>query len=98
MFPIKILKEIPTPELKSESAPESTFEPTLNPTIFDTAEPTKAQLKKSKHKISPLKLHESFVNKIENHEKNINKKIFREYFGYHNLPCFTNDLHFSQSS
>ena len=33
-----------------------TPEPTLNPTVFDTPKPTKMQSKKSKYKISPLKL------------------------------------------
>ena len=36
---------------------------------------TKAQTKKSKHKTSLLKFHESFVNKIVHDEKNVNNEI-----------------------
>ena len=40
-------------------------------------EPSKA---KTKHKKSPLELYEEFINEIKNDEKNINDKIFKEYF------------------
>lgn len=43
---------------------ESKSGPTKDPTVFETPKPTKAQSKKSKHKIHPLKLHESFMGKM----------------------------------
>ena len=49
--------------------------------VFYTPKP----VKKSKHKISPLKLHEKFVNKIVNDEGSMNNERFKKYFGYHNL-------------
>ena len=39
IFPVKSPNKIPTPEVK----PESTSELTPNPSVFDTAKPTKAQ-------------------------------------------------------
>ena len=56
MFLIKNLDKIPAPD------------PTHNPTAFDTPKPTKVQTKKSKHRISLLKFHENFVNRIKNDE------------------------------
>ena len=46
------MDKIPTPEPTPESTPD--------PTIFNTPELTKAQNKKSKHRISPFKLHKTF--------------------------------------
>ena len=54
---------------------ESTPKPTPDLTAFDTAKPTKVQTKKSKRKISLLKLCENLVNKSVNDEKNINNEI-----------------------
>ena len=54
---------------------ESTSEPTPDQTVFDTTKPTKAQTKKSKHKISLLKLCENLVSKSVNYEENINNEI-----------------------
>ena len=68
IFTIKNLDEIPTPEPAPEPAPEET----PDPAVFDTPKTTKAKTKKSKHKISPLKLRDDFVNKIVNDKKNIN--------------------------
>ena len=48
---------------------ESTPEPTSIPTVFDTPKPRKTQTKKSKHKISSLKLREMSLDKIVNDEK-----------------------------
>lgn len=59
-YPDKVSTSEPTPEL------------TPNPTELDTPKPKKVHIKKSNHKISPLKLRENFVNKIVNNEK-INK-------------------------
>ena len=47
----------------------------------------KATKAKTKLKISSLKLHEEFLNKIKIEEKNINEQIFREYFNYQ-FPSF----------
>ena len=47
-------------------------------------EPSKA---KTKPKKSSLELREKFVNEIKNDEKNINEKIFKEFFFYR-IPLF----------
>ena len=39
----------------------STSEPATDPSVFDGLKPAKAQTKKTKHKISPLKLHECYL-------------------------------------
>ena len=74
IFPVKNVDETPTLE--------STPEQTSDPTVFDTPKLAKAQTKKSKHRISLLKLRETFVNKILNDETKINNEIYKEYFGY----------------
>ena len=49
-------------------------------------EATKATKAKTKHKISLLKLHEEYLNKIKNKEKkNKNEQIFKDYF-FHQSP------------
>lgn len=50
---------------------EPTSETTPSPTVFDASKWTKV----SKHKISPLKLSNNFVNEIKNDEENINNEI-----------------------
>ena len=37
---------------------------------------------KTKRKESPFELHEKFINKIENDQKNINEQMFKEYVFY----------------
>ena len=46
------------------STPESTPEQSPNPPVFDTPKPTKAKAKKTKDKISLLKLHDTFMDNI----------------------------------
>ena len=77
MFQIKNIDKIPTPEPIPEPKPKT--KPDL--IVFDTAEPTEVP-KKSKRKISPLKLSEHFMREIKNYEKYINNEISRKYFGY----------------
>ena len=67
LFLIKTLDKI----LTCEPTPEPEAEPE------GAAEPTKETKLKTKCKISSLKLHEEFLNKIRNEEKNINRQIFR---------------------
>ena len=67
LFPIKTLDKI----LTCEPTPESAAEPEV------ATEPTKETKSKTKRKISSLKLHEEFLNKIRNEEKNINMQTFR---------------------
>ena len=62
IFPVENLNQIPTPE----PTPEATPERTSDPTVFESPKPTKAQTKKSKHKISLLKMQKSFQIKFEN--------------------------------
>ena len=40
-----------------------------------------------------IKLHEHFLNEIENKEKNINERIFKEYFNYHSPSFLVKDLY-----
>ena len=54
-----------------------THEPTPNILILDTLKPRKAPTKKSKHKVSPLPLHENLVDKIVNNGTYINVKHSR---------------------
>ena len=56
LFPIKKLDKVPTCEPTPEAATEQEV----------AAEPTKATKPKTKRKISSLKLHEEFLNKIKN--------------------------------
>ena len=86
---MKNQSKVLTVELKPERTPESTS----SPTVFDTLKSRKELAGKSKCKISPLKLHENFENKIENDKKSINNEIFREYFLYRNSSFLTKDLH-----
>ena len=58
IFLVENLNQIPTPE--------ATPERTSDPTVFESPKPTKAQTKKSKHKISLLKMQKSFQIKFEN--------------------------------
>ena len=51
------------------STSELTPELTPNPTELNTLKLTNVHIKKSNHKISPLKLCENFVNKIVKKEK-----------------------------
>ena len=43
--------------------------------------------------VSSLKLHEEFLNRIQNHEKNINEQIFKVYFWYKPLSFSVKDLY-----
>ena len=74
IFPTKIPDKVPTPN----ATPDPTPDPTPKPIVFCTPKPTK----EPRNKISSLKLHENFLNKIVNDEKIINKEIFKKYFGY----------------
>lgn len=47
----------------------STPETTPDPTVFDSLKPRKLQTNKSKHMISPIKLHQHFLEKILNDKK-----------------------------
>ena len=66
LFLIKDLDKIPTPESATE--PE---------VVKELMKPTKA---KTQRKISSLKLHEEFLNKINYEDKNIIEQIFKEFF------------------
>ena len=69
LFPIKYLDKIAT----REPTPEPATEPEV------AIESTKVTKAKTKRKMSSLKLHEEFLNKIKNEEKkNKNEQIFRE--------------------
>ena len=71
IFPIKYIPDkIPTPE--------PTPDTTTDLTLLDIPKARKAQIKKSKHKISPLKLHESVVSKTVTSEEGRNNEIFME--------------------
>ena len=87
LFPIKNLDEIPTcqptPEPDAEATPEVATEPIPKPPAGAT--PTK-------HKNSKLKLQQEFMNKIIDEEKDINNKIFLNYFIYHNPLFLVKDL------
>ena len=72
------------------STTKSASEPGPDPTVFGTPKLTKA---KTKHKISPLKLRKELVDKIANEEKNINKKIFKDYFLYQHPSFLVEDLY-----
>ena len=65
--------------LKAVPEPAPWLTPKLS--VFDTLKTIKV---KTKHKISPVKLLEEFLNEIRNDEEHINNEIFREYFGYQN--------------
>ena len=54
---------------------------------------TRAIKTKTKRKISPLKLLENFLNRIKNEEKDINEKIFRDYFLYQTASYLTKVLY-----
>ena len=69
------------------------FELKLDPTVIDIPKPRKILTKKFKYKMLSLKLHENFVNKIENDERRINNETFKEYFGYHNESFLAKDLY-----
>ena len=60
--------------------------------MFDKPKPTKTQTNKYKHKIFLLNLHENFMDKIVDDEKNINNEMFKKYFGYHNPSFLGKDL------
>ena len=87
LFPIKNLDKIPTcqptPEPDAEATPEVATEPIPKPPAGAT--PTK-------HKKSKLKLQQEFMNKIIDEEKDINNKIFLNYFIYHNPLFLVKDL------
>ena len=59
-------------------------EPAPKPAWFDTPKPRKEQNK--------VKIIWTLLNKIENHERNINTEIFNEYFKYQNTPFLVKDL------
>ena len=61
----------------------------LNRHLFCTPKSTE----KSRNKISSLKLHEKFLNKIVNDEKSINNEIFKNYSGYQNQSFLPNHLY-----
>ena len=44
-------------------------------------------------KISLLKLHNEFLYKVKNEEKNKNDQTFREYFNYQSASFFVNDFY-----
>ena len=69
------------------------FELKLDPTVIDIPKPRKILTKKFKYKMPSLKLHENFVNKIENDERRINNETFKEYFRYHNESFLAKDLY-----
>ena len=48
--------------------------------------------------MSSLKLHEEFLNKIENEEKNVNEQIFKEYFGCEFPSFLVKDLYESNKN
>ena len=66
-----------------------TPEPATEPEV--AREPTKATKAKIKRKISSLKLHEELL-------KNINKQIFKEYFGYESPSFLVKDLYESKQN
>ena len=72
--PIKIADKVLTPN----ATPDPTPKPTLEPTLFWTPKSTG----KSRNKISSLKLHEKFLNKILNDEESVNNEILKNYSGY----------------
>ena len=71
---MKIADKVLTPN----ATPDPTPKPTLEPTLFWTPKSTG----KSRNKISSLKLHEKFLNKIVNDEESVNNEILKNYSGY----------------
>ena len=64
-----------------------------DPAVIHIPKPTKIQIKKFEYKMSSLKLHEHFVNKIDNDERRINRETLKEYFRYHNESFLAKDLY-----
>ena len=80
MFLTKNVDKISTREPVTEAVPKQT-------------KTTRAIKTKTKRKISPLKLLENFLNRIKNEEKDINEKIFRDYFLYQTASYLTKVLY-----
>ena len=82
---MKIADKVLTPN----ATPDPTPKPTLEPTLFWTPKSTG----KSRNKISSLKLHEKFLNKIVNDEESVNNEILKNYSVYQNQSFLPNYLY-----
>ena len=91
LFQIKKLDKTPTCQPEAEPTPEIATEPQPEVATEPTPRPAK-EATPTKHKKSKLKLHQEFMNKIIAVEKDINDKIFVNYFNYHNPLLLVKNL------